>query len=370
MERKVIKMGESSLVVSLPKKWTSKSKVSRASLVEVTELSSGELMIRPKIIKEEKRVVTIHSSKNLKENIIYNYVNGADVLEILFDSSFSNASVNEVYETFNKLVGFEITEASHEKVVAVHLGENIPPRKLLNRYSSIMANYFDSLISSFENRKENQFEKIKHVRKLETEKLHYGILRNLLIAASNTKALYEMELDAKDIVYYGLLADNFRDMAGVLEGIEYLGTEYDERLLQIFEELMEIFESAVSAWRRGLKAKKRIGHTSHTAAGGSGLKADMGDREPLLRVMKDLTAVTRKVLDFSQEIEDNRRPGGRRNDISQGILGVRSRSELQLEKIKKDVSISPEEYTRETLGRISSLIEKLKKYAIIISYSV
>lgn len=359
-------MGESSLVVSLPKGWTNKSGVSRGDLVEVTEMTSGELFIRPKTIKEEKKAVTIDSSeniKNIKECLIHNYVNGADVLEILFGSSFNNGMVNEVYETFNKLVGFEITEASHEKIIAMSLGEAIPPGKLLNRYSSIMTNYFDSLISSFESGKENQIDKIKALRKLETEKLYYGILRNLLAAACNTRALYKMELDARDIVYYGLLADNFRDMARILERIEYFGTEYDERLSRIFKELREIFKGSMKAWRKGLKTRKPPAHTLLD------VKTDSEDKKRLLALTRDLTRVMRGVSDFRRQMDERQKENRRGGVLSHGVLGVKSKSELQLEKIKKDVSKSPEEYVGVVLDTILNLIERLKKHTRILSYS-
>ena len=59
---------------------------------------------------------------------------------------------------------------------------------------------------------------------LETDNLYYQLLRTLVIASTDLKAASEMNIENPDPVYYSMIINNLREMAGSIEGADYFET--------------------------------------------------------------------------------------------------------------------------------------------------
>ncbi len=247
MERKVIKMGESSLVISLPKEWTKKAKITRGSSVEIEELTTGEIVVKPKTIEVHRREVNLTPDpKYLGESIRDNYINGADVITITSKEPFKPDIMKTINKTTHDLFGLEVTEASGKRIVIEYYGGVMPIKKLVTRFELIITNYLKTLASAY---REKSGAGIDTVRKmLKIDNLYYQLLRTLVIASTDLKAASEIGINTQDPVYYSLIINNLREMARQIENADYFETEHNEKVTYFLEEVLSCHRRFVEAW--------------------------------------------------------------------------------------------------------------------------
>lgn len=246
MERRIIKMGNSSVVVSLPKRWADKAKVAQGASVEVEELATGELIIMPKRVVAKKKVVEIDAGRGyVGRRLVQGYINGGETFIV---SPPESNTLDEIYANIGDLPGLEIIEADSKKIVLEYYGGKAPLLGLLSRFSVIVSNYITAAAQAFKEGRRTSLETIRKFK--EINKLHNAILRSLVIASGDTKAASEMGLESHDLIYYSLLANNFKEMAGAIEKIEYFETRFDEVISKLFENMLGAHKKSINAFSR------------------------------------------------------------------------------------------------------------------------
>jgi phosphate uptake regulator len=252
MERKVIKMGDSSLVVSLPKAWVDKAGIERGETVELEELATGEIVVKPKTGATDastKREVNISpDEKSLGMALIDHYINGTDMIKISSHDVLDPKIMSIVYDVVPELPGFEITEASSNKVKIEYLGGVMPFKKLFSRFTLIITNYLASLELAFEKDSGAEVETMKKMK--ETDRLYHSLLRNLIMAAESVKIASEMELRSKDSVYYALLVKNIFEMTKKVEKIDFFTTKHNDKLASYFKSALLAHKKVMESWNK------------------------------------------------------------------------------------------------------------------------
>jgi len=250
MERKVIKMGDSSLVVSLPKAWVNKAGVVRGGSVEVEELATGEIVIKPKLGEASPRreVKVSPKEKSLEGLIIDHYINGTDLINISSGENLDPKIMSDIYDTVPELPGFEITEAQSNKIKIEYLGGVMPFKKLFSRFALIVTNYLASLELAFAKDSGAEVETIKKMK--ETDRLYHSLLRNLIMAAESVKIASEMDLRSKDSVYYALLVKNIFEMTKRVEKIDFFTTKHNQKLAGFFKSALSCHKKVIEAWNK------------------------------------------------------------------------------------------------------------------------
>lgn len=249
MERKVIKMGDSSLVISLPKAWVDKAGIVRGGSVEVDELATGEIVIRPKGGSSKRREVKVSpEEKSLGGCIIDHYINGNDVITISSRTTLDPKVMNVVYKTIPELPGLEVTEASSSTVKIEYIGGFLPFKKLFSRFTLIITNYLKSLELAFEKDSGADVETIKRLK--ETDKLYHSLLRNLIMASESVRIASEMELRSKDSVFYALLVKNIFEMTKKVEKIDFFTTEHNQKLAGFFKSALFCHKKSMESWAK------------------------------------------------------------------------------------------------------------------------
>ncbi len=119
--RKIIGFGKSSYVLSLPKRWIQKNKLSKGDVVYISE-SLNNLTLLPSSNKTDEDLVEMKISVSdrtlscIKRKIISSYINGVNVLYIsgrgLADKS------KEIRKVLQGLIALEIVQESADKIIA------------------------------------------------------------------------------------------------------------------------------------------------------------------------------------------------------------------------------------------------------------
>jgi len=119
--RKVYVSGGSTYVISLPKKWVTKTNLKAGDSLVVTEQGSS-LLFETSVIEKESRIKEIKisqipSSEALARIVIANYLVGYDILKIKLDRKDNLLYREAVRNILDYLIGIEIVEDTDDSII-------------------------------------------------------------------------------------------------------------------------------------------------------------------------------------------------------------------------------------------------------------
>ena len=121
--RKLIKFGNSSYVVSVPKAWMEKNNLKKGDLVYFNENGNSELMLSSQNNSDQRvklQEITINidgkSFTDIKREIVSAYIRNVHVLNI--EGKNLDKKVREIREYLSNMMALEIVEHSSNKIVA------------------------------------------------------------------------------------------------------------------------------------------------------------------------------------------------------------------------------------------------------------
>jgi phosphate uptake regulator len=125
MKRKIIKLGTSTLVVSLPSKWARKFNITTGNEIDMEENNIGELILQAKSTIKKKKEIEISFEKEDEKDIyillISLYRRGYEKITI---TNITKKKIEEITKiTYSMLLGFEIIDKSESSCVLDNIAE-------------------------------------------------------------------------------------------------------------------------------------------------------------------------------------------------------------------------------------------------------
>ena len=165
--RRLIKFGNSSYIVSLPKEWIEKNNLKKGELIYM-DYSKNKLVLSPMAqnYTEEEKKMTIDtksmSLRSLRREILSAYSNNFNYFEI--NGNFSREALDEIKSIISGLIGMEIVDSSKTKVIAKDYLDirAIELEKVIRRIDNTIRSMFEELRNGLESDKfkKNNFEDI------------------------------------------------------------------------------------------------------------------------------------------------------------------------------------------------------------------
>ena len=147
-QRKLIKLGNSSYAIALPKDWVDKSGLGKGDNVFITPNSNGELIVQPtfkKIDHDKEMTLNLEDKKerDINREIIASYINGGN----LFNINANKKDLHFVKEVLKDLFGVEIIESKQTSIVAKELIDvnSISIESITRRIDNSVRNIFETL---------------------------------------------------------------------------------------------------------------------------------------------------------------------------------------------------------------------------------
>ncbi len=156
MNRKIVKQGAATLMISLPAKWAKAQNLDKGDEISIEE--SGENLIlttshAPKKTQSEKIDISNYSPL-VNRVLIAQYIKGTDELEV----TFSNPQEIKDFQrrVVNELIGFEIIKQSHSSMTLKAITESDIQDidDLIKRIFFIIDSMIEELVTSLENKKD------------------------------------------------------------------------------------------------------------------------------------------------------------------------------------------------------------------------
>ena len=162
MQRKLIKLSTSTMVISIPRPWISQQELQKGDTVHVEEID-GSLIINPQ--KEQKKEITIDISK-AKDNLIWYMVDGAytagyDKISIITKNNEQTKHLGKVIRYFPGMI---IEEERKTRVEMRDLSstQEVDADKLFRRIFHMIGSLFEDLIQLI---KEKNWEELKDLKR-------------------------------------------------------------------------------------------------------------------------------------------------------------------------------------------------------------
>lgn len=256
--RKIQRTSSGTFFVCLPKKWAEKNGFNRGTVVSINESANGTLLINPKYNMEHNpKVALISPSPLLDRVIIEKYLLGYDIIEVHATNRISPLDRERVKEASSRLVGLEIVEENHSKIVMQCLLEpsTFPPEKILKRQYSIVSGVHRDAVSAL---LESDTELAENVvaRDNEANRLYFLLVRILRTVIQNpglSDKLGILPIDCLDYRLAASLVESIGDHSTSIGEmvISLVGTKFPPNLSELICQLHTIayksHESAISA---------------------------------------------------------------------------------------------------------------------------
>lgn len=207
-QRRLQKLGYSTLMVSLPRDWVTQMNLKRGDTVNITSDDQGRLLVHPslKILKTKSRCI-IHAEKVdeklLGRLIIGAYIAGHETIEIRTTrSEFSQEQPEIIRKTLNELIGVGIVAEEMNKVVVQSFLDpsKFPIDGLISRLNLIVDSMRDLAVKALI---EEKIEYAKQVLEMDVEadKVYFLATRQLLQAVEDKGLAQKVGLeDARNII--------------------------------------------------------------------------------------------------------------------------------------------------------------------------
>ncbi len=264
--RKVQKVGQSTLSVSLPMAWTKKVGIQKGDLVFISEESDSALRLTTEPGKTENDVEYVvnvdrcDNTKVLARVIVGNYVLGRSLIRVEANRRLMREQIESIREVTHRLLGIGIIEESDRHLL---LQCSIDPKKFpletvvrrLYVLTSIMfRETLDSIVDG-----DLELAKDAITREYEADTI-YWLLARLLASAQQSRAVADSIgiLDPMDIVQHSIIAwylemigDRVTHIASNVIQLQDVREVADstliERLNQIGVIAFNMFDKAVSS---------------------------------------------------------------------------------------------------------------------------
>ena len=221
--RRLIKFGNSSYVISIPREWILKHNLKKGDFVYL-ENSKNRLILSAKeqdYSEEEKKVfinVKNRTPRNVRREILSSYANNFNYFEI--EGNIPKEMADEIKLVLSGLIGMEIIEASKSKIIA-------------KDYLDIRAIELDKVVRRIDNTIRSMFEELRKGLEAESfKKANYNeiyeaddILNSLFFLVcklakkglGNTTATKLLKTSPEELSSYHWMAMNFENIGDELK---------------------------------------------------------------------------------------------------------------------------------------------------------
>jgi len=255
-------MGGGTLLISLPKDWVLKNKLSKGSLLALEEAAGGSLIVYPAVVAERKpkEIHLTYPAKYMRgliNQITGSYLLGFDVIRIVSRERIPYEDAQALKKAIRQLVGLEIVEEDARSITAQFLFEptNLNPEKAFRRMHLITMGMLPDAVQALL-QGDTFLKKSVAERDDEVDRLYFLLVRLVRSASIDNRLAAKLKLTTIDCLDYRLSSYLLEAIGDLAEDIakssthpleNVLGDE-DEAAHNIVKLLGAMQESAVRAF--------------------------------------------------------------------------------------------------------------------------
>ncbi len=254
--RKLIKFGESSHVISIPKNWMEKNNLKKGDVVYFSENGNNELIIAPQMKEEEKedrKIIINADNKDMRKiarEIISAYLN--DFGTVVIEGKEVGKLAPKIRERVQNLMAFEIIEQSNHSVVTKDFlnMKDISIDNLMRRMDIIAK----AMFSDVKTAKDKDDLIVIEGKEQDMNKLSFVILRAVRNGLKNPSYMKTLDTSALDIFQRWSIANQIETIADHIKRVAEMLVNFKiekkekERILKIIDDIEVQYTKTVTAY--------------------------------------------------------------------------------------------------------------------------
>jgi len=256
-QRKLIRLGNSSFAIALPKNWVVKAGLKKGDNIFITPNSNGELIVQPSrggINGERKIEINIEEKDGLtlRREIVSCYINGYNLFHI--KGKKSREISDGIKKAIDGLVGMEIIKNESEEIIAKDLFnmEEMDISNFVRRIDNNLREMFDILIEGFNKRKITQIQLSDIIgADADINKFHLLISRILSIGVDNPSVLTGLKIESLSLVNNWWFSFNLEHIGDEIKSViktiknETLDENEYEKFIRLLVKLREVYNNSL-----------------------------------------------------------------------------------------------------------------------------
>jgi len=265
MERKIMSLGRSSLVISLPKHWTRLNEIKRGDVVSLAVQRDRSLVVFPSIKKEkERKEVTLYvdpdeRASSIVRRIIGCYLNGYSHIKIVSKNILSVAQRKTIRNIVRMLYMRIMESDAKSKHIQTLIDESkASPKAAVHRMHLITHSMCRDALNSLKHR-DTMLAKAVFSLDDDVDNYSFFLLRLLRNAAQDSILANQLDIDPLDCMDHQTLvyriehaADHSANIAKHLVILDGSKQEIPDHLLELMfnvgTEAVNLYDKAVNAF--------------------------------------------------------------------------------------------------------------------------
>ncbi len=249
--RKLVKAGQTSHTVSLPKEWISKNKLKKGDTVYIHPKSDTELLVSAEKTTKtaDKKEITINIENKdidtIQRDITSAYLNNYNTITLLGENITSRTKA--IRKILHDFVALEISEQTSMRIIAKDLlnMQEISLYKTINRMDLIIRTMIDDTIKTFEGKK---LQESIRFRDYHVNRLYFLASRLLKGSLKNNELAKQLELDRGEVLSHWYLVVNLENLADYIKNISEISkTKKDKRIKDVILSLQQNYLDVMKA---------------------------------------------------------------------------------------------------------------------------
>ena len=252
--RRLVKAGQASHTISLPKEWLDKHNLKKGDLVYLFEKSDKELMITPENKPEEqlpaKEIIIPVDNKEfstIQREITSAYINNYNTITLSGDQLTEKAK--DIRKMLHDFVALEVADHTAKSIVAKDLLnlKELSIDKTIRRMDMLVRSMIQDSIAAID--KEELGQSVI-VRDYEVNRAYFLLMRLLKSAFSNKQIAELFQLTNDKVLSYYYLTINLENFAdGAKQLVEYISKEKKkEKVKSVFQKVEKSYLDVMKAY--------------------------------------------------------------------------------------------------------------------------
>jgi len=264
-------MGGGTVLISLPKGWADKNGVVKGSSVDVQEISSRRLLIRPiekgRDRADEHEVLIEYRGEdlvNVKNEVTGAYLMGSNAIRIQGGKVITRDDRSKLKATVTRLVGLEIVDEDAKSMTLQFLPDPVVlnPEKIVRRMASLISGMLRDSAEGV--RHDAGLLSLVAERDDEVDRLYFLLVRAIRTATMDPEVAERYNLVPIECLDYRVLASYLENLGDAIADFSKRSSEQAfpkevaARLVQFLGALEKMGDVAISSFltRRRVKAKQ------------------------------------------------------------------------------------------------------------------
>ena len=254
--RKLQKTGGSTLIVSLPKKWTTENKLKAGSEVRLTEQPDSTISIDPNQTNLRKKISVVkcndEESQHLFRDLIGVYLAGGTEIKVTGNPRLTVKERKTIRKFSASVIGLEIIEEEATQAILTDMSNPgaLPFRTAIKRLYKIVSAMYNDSILILEGSEDLAADVVD--RDKEADKLQWFIERQFNMMLENSNLSRQLEASAFEGVVYSNVArylERIADHACRLAEIGYVaGLIPGRKMLPLAKDAGDIMKEAMKSF--------------------------------------------------------------------------------------------------------------------------